>query len=139
VFERTAGVAARGPVAPPEAWRRYAEIALWPAWSPQLRDVEPSAAVLGTGVSGRVVAPLGVWARFVVLDVDAAARRWSWRVERGPVTMTLHHGLDALDDGGTRAWLRIRGPAPLAAGYVGPAWLALHRLVTLHDLPADGG
>jgi hypothetical protein len=46
-----------------------------------------------------------VWVRFVGLDVDAASRRWTWRVSRGPVTMTLQHGIDPTD-AGSRAWLQ---------------------------------
>jgi hypothetical protein len=87
-----------------------------------------------------VVGPLGLAAGFKVADVDPAARRWSWTVRRWPVVVDLAHGIDADaqagPDGrtpGSRAWLVLRGPAPVVTAYAPVAWYALHRLVTLPD------
>jgi hypothetical protein len=124
---------ARGPLAPDLVWERYAQPALWPSWAPQIRDVDAPDR-LAAGADGRVHALLGVTADFVVDTWDDAAREWSWTARTrlpaglpGP-TLYLVHGVEASGTG-SRAWLRIRGAAPVVASYVGPARLALHRLV----------
>ena len=123
-------ISASGPVDAATAWRRYEVFDLWPTWSPQLRRVECVPDRLAAGTSGRAVGPLGLWVDFTVLDVDAPARQWSWRVHRGPVTLTLEHGVQDRP-GGSHTWLRLHGPLPVITAYAPPAWHALHRLVTL--------
>jgi hypothetical protein len=121
-------VAATGPAAPRTAWDRYADLDRWPTWSPQIRRVEAPVRSLQTGLAGRVVGPAGLRVGFAVLDVDAAAMRWTWRAGVGPVRIQLDHGLDE-QDGGTRAWVVVHAPPALVAPYLPLAWYALHRLV----------
>lgn len=123
---------ARGPASPGIAWERYADPQRWSSWAPQIQRVEASTPRLAAGTTGTVHA--GLLARptvpvpFVVLDVDEAARRWSWRVRLGPLGLTLEHGVDA-EAAGASTFLRVRGPAPLVLAYAPLARLALHRLV----------
>jgi hypothetical protein len=124
---------ADGPLAPEVVWERYAQPALWSSWAPQIRGVEAPDR-LAAGATGRVHALLGVTADFVVDTWDEARREWAWTARTrlpfglpGP-TLLLVHGVEA-SGGGTRAWLQIHGSAPVVASYVGPARLALHRLV----------
>lgn len=102
-------------------WERYAEPARWPSWAPQVTRVDCSAARIAPGVTGRVRGLGGVWLRFEVLEVDAVARQWSWRVRFGPVVLWLRHGVDR--DGGS--WLVLRAPVVLAVPYLPVAHLAL--------------
>ncbi len=128
---------AQGPVEPGPAWLRYAEPRRWSEWSPQLRRVEyDGGRRLVAGAGGRVFGPLGLSADFSVLDVDEEARRWSWRVRRGPLELRLDHGVEAIGASpGSRTWLVLNGPTALVLGYAPIAWPALHRLVTLEPGP----
>ena len=104
---------------------------------PQLRRVEYAPSRLTAGTGGRVVGPGGVWADFWIEDVDEAARRWTWTVRRGPLTLVLEHGVETAGAGvgaGSRTWLAIRGPAPVVVPYLPLARYALHRLVTLAEV-----
>jgi hypothetical protein len=128
------GTSARGRTSPDEAWERYARPALWPGWAPQIRAVEGPDR-LAAGERGRVHGLLGVEADFVVDSWDDHTRTWSWTVVgrlpygvRGP-TLHLVHGVEPAG-AGSRAWLRVRGPSPWVVAYLGPARLALHRLVS---------
>lgn len=123
-------LAATGPVPAAVAWERYAELDRWPAWSPQLRRVEPAGAVLAAGLRGRVHGPLGVHADFTVTDLDPAGRTWRWTVRGGPLRLRLEHGVLAAGEG-SLTWLVLWGPAPVLLGYAPLAAYALHRLVTL--------
>lgn len=111
-----------------EVWERYAVPRRWPTWSPQIQRVETAAARIVAGASGKVVGPLGVHVRFVIDDVDEAARTWSWRVRVGPVTLHLEHAV-LIDGPGSATTLRMHGPLPVVAGYAPVAQLALNRLV----------
>lgn len=123
-------LAAAGAVAPTVAWERYAELDRWATWAPHIVRVEPAGARLAAGLSGRVFGPLGVHADFVV---DAVGdREWRWTVRRGPLVVRLAHGVQAAG-AGTRTWLELAAPAPVAVGYVPLGWWALHRLVTLPE------
>jgi hypothetical protein len=127
-------IEAAGPVPVAPVWERYEIPRLWPTWSPQLRSVELAngAERLAAGTTGRVHGPLGIWADFTVLSVDAAARRWSWLVRRGPLAVRLEHAVEArVGEPGSRTTLVLHGPAPVVVGYLPIAWYALHRLVTL--------
>ncbi len=128
----------RGAAAPDIVWERYADLALWPTWSPQLQRVETSAARLAPGISGTVRAGLLSWPTlpvpFVVEDVDTEARTWSWRVRVGLITLRLAHGVepaapDSSDGARSSTWLRLSGPSPLVTAYAPVARLALRRLV----------
>jgi Polyketide cyclase / dehydrase and lipid transport len=117
-----------GPVPTAQVWERYAVPARWPDWAPQIRGVEATAGRIAPGVTGRVRGPLGVRVSFVVAEVDAKARTWSWDVRFGPLRMHLRHGVD-VDPGGTATWLVVRGPALAVAAYLPVARYALRRLV----------
>jgi hypothetical protein len=126
---RPARARARGPVAPTEVWQRYARPERWSEWSPQVRGVETDCDVLVAGAAGRVRSLFGTEVRFVVLDVDHHAMRWTWKVRAGLLGMVLEHHVHATDDGGTLAEVYIHAPWPVARLYRLPATVALHRLV----------
>ena len=123
---------AHGPASVATAWERYADPALWSTWAPQIQAVDTHMERLTPGGSGAVRA--GVTPRptlgipFTVLDVDEAARQWSWRARIGPVTLRLEHGVTPHHRGAS-TWLRVHGPLPVVLGYAPVAWLALCRLV----------
>ena len=71
---------AEGPAPVGLAWQRYAEIARWPEWSPQILRVEADAERIARGVTGTVHAFGGLRLGFTITDVDVVARRWSWLV-----------------------------------------------------------
>ncbi|MBE7186804.1 SRPBCC family protein [Jatrophihabitans endophyticus] len=119
---------AAGRAAPDEAWERYADPGRWPQWAPQITRVETDEARLVTGMTGRVVGPLGVSVRFVVDEVDHVGRTWSWTVHAGPVQLLLHHAVRA-DPGGSATSLRVEGPLPVVLPYAPLARYALTRLV----------
>ncbi len=120
---------ATGPVDPQQAWERYLYPARWPEWSPQITGVDASADRLAPGVSGKVHAPLGLSIPFVVESVDEQARRWSWRIKAGPVSMRLVHWVEVAPTGGTTTGLRVRVPRLLVAAYAPAAQAALEKLV----------
>jgi hypothetical protein len=122
------GVSASGALDPEVAWERYASPSAWPSWAPQIRRVECAQDRLTPGLTGRVHGLIGVTADFEVLSVDEMLRTWSWRVRSGPVTLTLHHAVLAVDDG-TQATLEIDGPALVVLPYAPIAEVALRRLV----------
>lgn len=124
-------VSARGPASPDVAWERYADLDRWPEWAPQITGVDAPARRLRPGLRGTVRAVGVVPVGFEVLDVDEAARTWSWRVRVGPITLELTHGVegDPLQDVGTRTWLRTAGWPPVVLGYTPLAFVALHFLV----------
>lgn len=111
------------------AWERYAVIAAWPTWSPQIRRVEADAERIARGVTGTVHVPGGLRLRFTITDVDPVARRWSWLVRLGPVRMDLHHDVRAVPGGGSATGLVVEGPTALVTAYAPLAWLALRELV----------
>lgn len=119
-------VAVPGPLSADEAWQRYAELDRWSDWSPQIRAVEASSTLLVTGMTG-TVRTLGPTLPFTVETVDAAARRWSWRVGIGPVTVRMEHAVQARGDG-CLATLTVHAPLPLALGYAQACRPALRRL-----------
>ncbi|MGZ6793671.1 MAG: SRPBCC family protein [Mycobacteriales bacterium] len=122
----TVTLRAAGDASPERAWERYAGLDLWSTWSPQVRGVEADERRLRTGLSGRVVGPLGVRVPFTVTDVGP--RSWTWEVRAAGATLVLHH-LVLAHPGGSLTELRVRGPVPLALGYAPAAQLALRRLV----------
>jgi hypothetical protein len=127
-------VSARGPLAPADAWERYADLDRWPAWAPQITGVSAPRRRLEAGLRGTVRAAGVVRVPFEVLAVDDAARTWSWRVRLGPIRLVLHHGVepDGPDGEGTRTWLVTEGPALVVVPYTPVALVALHALVGPH-------
>lgn len=126
---RPAVARAAGPVDVDEAWQRYLRPERWSEWSPQVRQVHSDSDVIVAGAAGTVRTLGGAQVRFVVTDVDAEARSWSWQVRVGPVGMLLEHHLHARDGGGTRAEVLIHGVWAVTRLYRVPATVALHRLV----------
>jgi Polyketide cyclase / dehydrase and lipid transport len=132
----TLEVSASGPLAPDEAWERYARPGLWHTWAPQVRGVDVAVERLTGGETGRVHGPLGLAVDFRVETWDDDAREWSWVVRprprlggRLPLTrLRMTHGV-APAGSGSRTWLRVTGFAPLVASYLPVARVALHRLV----------
>lgn len=121
-------VDAEGPAAPDEVWRRYSHASQWSTWAPQIRRVSGASDPVAAGDHGWVRGPFPLRVPYAVLDVDPDAQRWTWRVGLGPASVVMEHGVDALDVG-SRAWVRIALPAPLALPYAPLARLALRRLV----------
>ena len=123
-------IEARGPAPAEEVWDRYATLARWPEWSPQIRRVEASADQLALGVRGTVhvggVLPLA----FTVTSCRPDDRTWSWQVRLGPVTLDLDHAVYPAGSG-SRTTLSLVGPALLVAAYRPLAQLALRRLCSL--------
>ena len=72
--------------------------------------------------------PLGLRAPFTIVAVDAAARRWTWRVGLGPLAVVLDHGVDPVGDQ-TCAWADVHAPRLLVRPYAPLARTALRRLV----------
>ena len=64
----------RGAASAEQAWERYAQVAYWSRWSPQIRSVTCSSPRIRTGSTGRVRAVLGVEVDFVVDSVAETAR-----------------------------------------------------------------
>lgn len=121
-------LSATGGASPGEAWERYAQVARWSGWSPQIRSVTCSSPRIGTGSTGTVHGPLGLGVDFVVESVDEAARHWVWTVRKGPVTLHLDHRVVS-EGSGTRTTLGMSGPLPVLLAYAPLARLAIGRLV----------
>ena len=116
-------VEARGPASAQAMWFAYAHSSRWPRWAPQVRRVDPEGPLVA-GMRGMVHGPAWSKARFEVTFVDPAAGRWTWRVQAGPVRLTIDH---EVADGLTA--VVIDGPAPFVLAYAPMARLALRRLV----------
>jgi hypothetical protein len=76
-------LAAAGAAPAELAWERYAQVAYWSRWSPQIRSVTCSSPRIRTGSTGRVHAILGVGVDFVVDSVDETAAPGSGAFARG--------------------------------------------------------
>ena len=117
-----------GPSPPDEVWTRYSTPSLWSSWAPQIRSVS-YARLFAPGLRGTVHGPWPTRIPFEIRSVDVTARTWSWQVGVGPLRVLMEHGVDASGTG-SRAWVRIHLPAPLALPYAPLARLALKRLVS---------
>ncbi|KRE39268.1 hypothetical protein ASG73_02725 [Janibacter sp. Soil728] len=117
-----------GPASVDEVWRRYTTPELWAGWAPQIRGVEHPLGRIAPDGMGVVLGPLGLRVPFVVEAVDDDAMRWGWTPAVGPVRVRMRHGVDRLGRG-SRAWVEIDAPRPLALPYAPIARLALRRLV----------
>lgn len=120
---------ARGPLPVDVVWERYADPQRWPEWAPQIRRVD-SVGRLRPGLTGRVYSYVPPGLAFRVTAVDARRRTWTWRVQAGPITLSLEHGVREGAHGGSLTWLRLHGPLPLLAVYAPIAKIALNRLVS---------
>ena len=136
-------MAVAGPADPDTAWERYANPALWPTWSPQIRAVRTASPRLATGMTGAVLGWGGLELPFVVDAVDEAARTWVWRVRpvralRVPLpgavgsmgALRLRHAVGPADGGGALTTLEVTGAAPVVLAYAPAARWALRRLVS---------
>ena len=117
-----------GRARPAVAWERYAALARWPTWAPQIRAVDADGPRLAVGRSGTVHVVGGLTVPFVVTAVDEQALTWGWIARLGPVTLTLHHDLLPAPDG-TRAGLVLEGPRLVVATYGPLTRIPLRRLV----------
>jgi hypothetical protein len=114
--------------APPEVvWERYADLARWPQWSPQISSVESSGPRLRAGIDGTVHGPLGVSVPFHITEVGI--RSWAWEARPLGMRLLLDHRVTAYGSG-SETELRMKGPAPLLLAYAPFARLALRKLVT---------
>lgn len=118
---------ARGPAPVEEVWDRYATLARWPEWSPQISRVEAGADRLALGVRGRVWLVGVLSLPFTVTSCRPEDRIWSWRVRLGPVTLDLEHAVHPAGSG-ARTTLAMTGPAVVLAPYAPLAQVALRRL-----------
>ncbi len=123
-------IEARGPAPVEEVWDRYATLARWPEWSPQISRVEAGADRLALGVRGTVHLVGGLPLAFTVTSCRPEDRTWSWQVRLGPITLDLDHAVYPAGSG-SRTTLTLAGPALLVAGYAPQARLALRRLCSL--------
>ncbi|MTB71185.1 SRPBCC family protein [Arsenicicoccus cauae] len=121
---------ATGAAAPEVVWERYSTPTRWTQWAPHLTGVQASTPVIRAGTTGTVTALHVVRARFVVTEVDEAARSWSWTVRTGPVRLHLEHTVTGARDCGTSTGLSVEGPGLVVAAYLPIAARALQRLVT---------
>lgn len=120
-------IEATGPLPVEQVWQAYACPGRWSQWAPQIRRVSGFDGQLRVGSVGRVLGPAGLRVRGEILSVDADARRWSWRVSRGPFRVVMEHGVDPHGTG-SRAWVRIAAPRVLVRVYRPLARAALRRL-----------
>ena len=118
---------ARGPAPVEEVWDRYATLARWPEWSPQISRVEAGADRLALGVRGTVYLVGGLPLGFTVTSCRPEDRTWSWQVRLGPVTLDLDHAVFPAGSG-SRTTLSMAGPALVVSAYAPLARLALRRL-----------
>ena len=118
-----------GPARPADVWQHYERLDLWTVWAPHLTNVRADSTTLAPGTSGVVTALGVVPAAFRVMSVRANLHSWSWRVRVGPVTLELTHDVAPTPRGGSRADVRIQGPAPVLLAYRPLMGWALARLV----------
>lgn len=113
-----------GNATPETVWERFARPAQWAGWAPHIRRVECEAERITVGTRGVVHGPWPTRVSFVVDEVDAAGRRWTWSVGRA-VSITMAHGVEP-DGAGSRVWVRL--PAVVGVPYLPLLRWALRRL-----------
>ena len=129
-------VSATGSAPVPTVWNLYTTPQLWPTWAPQIHRVDYPGHAITPGTSGRIRGTARVRLDFTIDDVDAKARCWSWSVWiPSPIDaagfrlrVAMDHGVEPAG-AGSRAWVRLHLPTPVALVYVPVARLALRRLV----------
>lgn len=117
-----------GSADPATAWARYESTARWPEWAPQIRAVDPPAAALRPGLRGTVVGPFGLRVGFVVDEVDAGNRSWTWTVHVAAIAVRMHHVVRPTSTG-SQTSLTVTGPWLICLTYAPVARYALRRLV----------
>ena len=122
-------LSAAGDATPAEAWDRYADPARWSQWAPHIMRVDCDEPRLVTGMTGRVVGPLGVAVDFVVDEADHVARTWAWTVHLGPIPLVLHHAVRSDPRGMRDEPAARRARCPSCIPYAPVARYALGRLV----------
>jgi len=120
-------IEATGPRTAEEVWAFYTRPSTWPTWAPQISSVHGVDDPISPGARGVVHGPLLVRVPFVIESVDEAARRWTWRVGIGPLSVVLDHGVDQLESG-CCAWAEVHAPYVMVLPYSPLARLALRRL-----------
>ena len=123
-------IEAAGPAPVEEVWDRYATLARWPEWSPQISRVEASADQLALGVRGTVYAVGVLPLAFTVTSCRPDDRTWNWQVRIGPVVLELDHAVHPAGSG-SRSTVSLSGPALVVTAYAPLARLALRRLCAL--------
>ncbi len=112
--------------APPQAvWDVLVDVDAWPKWGPSLTGAQLDAPENGLrlGSTGRVHAPFGIAAPFVITEFDAG-RYWAWRVANVAVT---RHSVTAVE-GGSRVIFAVPW---WAAPYLAVCAVALRRIERL--------
>ena len=104
-------VEASGPAHPDDVWARYTTPDTWPTWARHMRDVRTDVAQVQPGATGTVLGPRGVSVDFRITDIDHGLRAWAWSVGRGPIRVRLEHHVLPTPGGGSRATMRVLGPA----------------------------
>ncbi len=117
-----------GPRTAEKVWELYTRPSAWPTWAPQISSVRGVADPIAPGDRGVVHGLAVVRVPFVIEAVDESARRWTWRVGLGPLSVVLDHGVDELESG-CRAWADVHAPYVMVLPYSPLARLALRRLV----------
>ena len=107
-------IEARGPAPVEEVWDRYATLARWPEWAPQISRVEASADQLALGVRGTVHLVGVLSLPFTVTSCRPEERTWSWQVRLGPVALDLDHAVYPAGSGSrtTSPWSDPRSSSP---------------------------
>lgn len=126
-----------GPEGPDEVWRRFVTPSLWSAWAPHINRTQAAHETIAVGTTGRVWGPAGIAVDFEVTAVDHELRTWTWQVGRGPARIRMDHVVLPAPGGGSRAMLRITGPAAVPLqGYRPMAAAALRRLTARGESPS---
>ncbi len=121
-------IAASGPRSIEEVWADYTHPSAWPSWAPQIRSVHGVGDPITAGDRGVVHGPVVLRVPFRIESIDQVARRWTWRVGVGPLSVVLDHGVDAME-AGCCAWADVHAPGVAVLAYSPIARLALRRLV----------
>ena len=111
-----------------QVWADYLNPSAWPTWAPQIRAVLGTTDPIEEGDRGVVHGPLLLRVPFRIVSVDESARRWTWRVGIGPLSVVLDHGVDETATGSC-AWADVHAPRLAVLAYSPLARLALRRLV----------
>jgi hypothetical protein len=95
------------------AWRILTDTREWPIWGPSVRAVEAPADLIGPGMHGRLLTPVGLWLPFEITRWEPE-HVWAWRVAGVEAT---GHRVDPLGPGRCRVTFEI------------PRWAPFYRLV----------
>jgi len=105
-------------------WDLLTDTSRWVEWGPSVLAVECSERHIQLGSRGRVRSALGLWAPFVITEMDNG-RYWSWHVFGVPAT---GHRVDPVGKGVCQLVFQV----PIfAAPYVIVCRIALHRITRI--------